>query len=82
MKLRALLVSVSKHGTWLCTYELPIAPFPGLGIRLDVYDMVNVHGVVVGDPNHDVTCFVTPEGGEVFEPARWMRLGFEEGTYP
>lgn len=44
--IRALLVAPTREGTWLREIRLP---FPGLGIRLDTYDMVNVDHVVVGD---------------------------------
>lgn len=65
-------------------FDLSIPPFPGLGIRLDTYDMVNVTSVIVGDPEFDVTCIVENEG----EDNRYLseedckRLGFEEWSYP
>ena len=55
-RLKALLVLGSGGATWTKEYELPFPPFPGLGIRIDVYDMLNVESVVVGDPGFDVTC--------------------------
>ena len=53
--LKALLVLGFNRQTWLKEARLPFAPFPGLGIRLDVYDMLHVDSVVVGDPGYDVT---------------------------
>ena len=79
---RALLVAVTKGASWTRTFELRIPPFVGLGIRLDVYDMVNVESVVVGDAKFDVTCIVGPEPGRSFD-ADWLeRLGFEIAPYP
>ena len=82
--IRALLVAPARGGTWLRELTLPFPPFPGLGIRLDVYDMVNVDSVVVGDDNRwkiDVTCIVSMGGGGTPTAADWLRLGFEEGVY-
>lgn len=80
--LRALLVAVTKDATWTRSYELPIAPSVGLGIRLDTYDMVNVESVIVGDVGYDVTCIVGPERGRTLDAAWLERLGFEVGPYP
>lgn len=33
---------------WLKDIDLPIAPFPGLGLRVDTYDILNVVSVSVG----------------------------------
>ena len=82
MALKALLVIPTKNATWRRYTELAIAPFPGLGIRLDVYDMVNVNSVVIGDPAYDVTCIVSPESGTPWTAAQLQRLGFEIGPYP
>lgn len=81
--LRALLVLGWNESLWRKDVNLPFAPFPGLGIRVDVYDMVEVDSVVVGDPGYDVTCICTIEGdaGE-YSAARLQALGFEEGDYP
>ncbi len=38
--LRALLVLGWNESLWRKEVNLPFAPFPGLGIRVDVYDMV------------------------------------------
>jgi hypothetical protein len=64
--------------------ELPFPPFPELGIRLDVYEMLNVESVVVGDPGYDVTCIVKLEdsdGSDITEE-KCQALGFEIGPYP
>lgn len=82
--IRALLVAPTREGTWLRELRLPIAPFPGLGIRLDVYDMVNVDQIVVGDDDRwdiDVTCIVSPDGNGTYTEENWLRLGFESGVY-
>ena len=80
--LHAKLIAVTKDGTWARDFELSIPPFVGLGIRLDVYEMVNVQSVIVGDARYDVTCIVGPEPGESFDAAWLERQGFEEAPYP
>ncbi len=80
--LRALLVTLNPGGTWVKSLTLPIPPFPGLGIRLDTYDMVEVISVVVGDVRYDVTCFVKPESGATWTDQTWEKVGFEPGSYP
>jgi hypothetical protein len=82
MTLRARLVALTKTASWTRASDLPIAPFPGLGIRLDVYEMVNVSSVVVGDAGFDVTCIVAPEPGATFDDAWLTRHGFEVAPYP
>ncbi|MFJ4429228.1 hypothetical protein [Streptomyces bobili] len=82
--IRALLVAPTPEGTWLREIRLPIPPFPGLGIRLDVYDVLNVNEVVVGDDGRwdiDVTCIVSPDGQAKMSEKHWRRLGFELGVY-
>jgi hypothetical protein len=81
--LRALLVLGWNQQLWRKEVHLPFAPFPGLGIRVDVYDLVQVDSVVVGDHGYDVTCICTIEGdaGDYSE-ARLREFGFEEGDYP
>jgi len=81
--IRALLVAPTPDATWLREIRLPFPPFPGLGIRLDVYDMVNVDSVEVGDDTRgdvNVTCFVSWEGGGATDE-RWTRVWFEQGVY-
>jgi hypothetical protein len=81
--IRALLVAPTPGGTWLREIRLPFPPFPGLGVRLDVYDMVNVDSVEVGDDDRwdvHVTCFVSWEGGTATDK-QWERAGFEQGVY-
>jgi hypothetical protein len=57
-----------------------------LGIRIDVYDMVQVDSVVVGDivggVKYDVTCICTVEGGAEYSEERLGDFGFEKGDYP
>ena len=84
MPLTAKLFLPTPDATWVRETELPFAPFPGLGIRVDVYDALNVRSVVVGDPDYDVTCVVELEGvtpGEVTDD-KLAALGFEVGPYP
>jgi hypothetical protein len=84
MPLKALIVLPTKNATWLREVELPFPPFPGLGIRVDVYEMLNVRSVVVGDLGYDVTCVVELEDSDPREvtEARCEALGFEVGPYP
>ena len=83
--LKALLVMPLKAATWTRTTTLPFPPFPGLGIRIDVYDVLNVDSVVIGDPGYDVTCFVqlesAPADAGMLEK-KCEALGFEITPYP
>jgi hypothetical protein len=85
--LKALLVLPWRDATWVKEMDLPFAPFPGLGIRVDVYEILNVESVVVGDFGHDVTCIVSievsvPSDLERYTEARIRSFGFEKGIYP
>jgi hypothetical protein len=60
--MKAKIVLPTKDATWVRELDLPFPPFPGLGIRVDAYEMLNVRGVVVGDLGFDVTCIVELEG--------------------
>ncbi len=81
--LKALLVVGWREQTWVKEARLPFPPFPGLGIRIDVYDMLNVESVVVGDLGYDVTCICTFEDvGDGYTEAQVRSFGFEEGGYP
>ena len=81
--LNALLVLGWNQHIWVKEAQLPFPPFPGLGIRIDVYDMLHVDSVVVGDFGYDVTCICSFEGGgEEYTEARVRSFGFEEGGYP
>ncbi len=82
MSLKAKLVLPLKSGVWVQEWELSIPPFPGLGIRIDVYDMVNVDSVVVGDSGFDVTCICSPEPTGGFTDKQLAALGFEIAPYP
>ena len=70
--------------TWVQDWELAFPPFPGLGIRVDVYEVLDVHSVLVGDRGYDVTCIVHLEGVERggITAEKCKALGFEEGIYP
>jgi hypothetical protein len=81
--LKALLVLGWNQQIWVKEARLPFPPFPGLGIRVDVYDMLRVDSVAVGDLGYDVTCICTFEGGvEGCSADRIRSFGFEEGGYP
>jgi hypothetical protein len=43
---------------WTRDMELEVAPFPGLGIRIDTYDVLNVSAVRVAAAGQRVTCVV------------------------
>ena len=85
--LKTLLVLPWGDGCWIRDYELAFPPFPKLGIRLDVYEVMNVESVLVGDSGYDVTCIVafdemTPDEKKGVTDKRIRALGFEEGGYP
>jgi hypothetical protein len=80
--LKALLVLGHGGVIWTKEASLPFPPFPGLGIRIDVYDMLNVESVVVGDRGFDVTCICSVEGGVKYDDDRLRSFGFERGGYP
>lgn len=85
MPLKTKLVMPLKNvGILVRDYDLPISPFVGLGIRLDLYEIFNVDSVVVGDPGYDVTCIGMLEGEK--SPEKMAKtaasLGFEPGLYP
>lgn len=84
MRLKTLLVMLAANQTWIRDYELLFPPFPGLGIRVDVYEVLNVDSVLVGDRGYDVTCIVHLEGvtGDTITEKKCRALGFEEGLYP
>ena len=85
--LKALLVLPWGDSCWIRDYTLAFPPFPGLGIRLDVYELMTVESVVVGDQGYDVTCLVafaemTPSDLKRVTEKRIRALGFAEGGYP
>lgn len=80
--LRCKLVLPTRHATWVREVQLPFPPHPSLGIRLDVYDMVKVQSVIVGDAGFDVTCIVEPESADSETDAKLEALGFEIAPYP
>ena len=80
--LAALLVLGWDQRVWTRASRLPFPPFPGLGIRVDAYEMLRVDGVVVGDLGYDVTCICTFEGDDPRTEAQVRALGFDESGYP
>ena len=49
-------------GPWLRDMDFPFPPFPGLGIRIDVYEMLNIAAVIFDEADGSLTCMVEPEG--------------------
>jgi hypothetical protein len=84
MSLKTLLVMPTKGATWVSEIDLPFPPFPGLGIRVDAYDVLNVQSVIVGDSGYDVTCIVRLEepAAEEMTETKCRSFGFEIGPYP
>ncbi|MCP3142210.1 hypothetical protein [Pyxidicoccus xibeiensis] len=83
--LKALIVLGWDKRLWRMDANLPFPPSPGLGIRLDTYELIQVDSVVVGDYGYDVTCICTIEGDDgEYSDARLEQLGFElaEAGYP
>ncbi|QEL16096.1 hypothetical protein [Limnoglobus roseus] len=81
--LKALLILGWRRQMWAKEVRLPFPPSPGLGIRIDVYDMLRVDSVVIGDDGYDVTCICTFEGGgKHYTESRVRGFGFEESGYP
>jgi len=63
IKAKMVLLNNQGHGEgWVREMILPIPPFPGLGIRIDTYEMFNVEKVAIENNGYDVTCFVWPDG--------------------
>ncbi len=84
MPLHTLIVLPTKDATWRMDMELPFPPYPGLGIRIDVYTLLTVQSVIVGDQGYDVTCIVQLEDTDPGEITNQKResFGFEVGPYP
>lgn len=84
MALRALIILPTKGATWISEMDLPFPPFPGLGIRVDAYEVLNVDSVVVGDSGYDVTCIVHLENSDASEiiDEKCESLGFRNDHYP
>ncbi len=82
-QLNTLVVLGWNQQIWRKTIQLSIVPFPGLGIRAGVYDLLHVDSVVVGDFGYDVTCICTMEGSaENYTESHIRSFGFQEGDYP
>jgi hypothetical protein len=76
--LTAQLVLGWEQKIWLAETRLPFAPFPGLIIRIDAYESLKVHEVVVGDIGFDVTCICVLEGGDLRTEANLRAFGFQD----
>jgi hypothetical protein len=70
--LNTQLVLGWREKIWLGQANLPFAPFPGLIIRIDAYESLKVHEVVVGDFRFDVTCVCVLDGAD--DPRTESRL--------
>ena len=81
-RLKARLVVPCGGRTWTKEIDLLFPPFPGLGIRIAPYDMLNVESVVIGDYGFDVTCICSVEGGTGYEAETFRSFGFEQSSYP
>ena len=84
MTYTTLLVLPTTLGTFRRDFELILPPHPGMGIRINVYEMLNVDSVVIGDIGYDVTCICSLEGNNSSEitAEKCISLGFEIGPYP
>jgi hypothetical protein len=82
--LKSLIVLPTTDATWVREIELPFPPFPGLGIRVDAYAVLNVRGVVVGDQGYEVTCIVELDDTDPDDVTESMceALGFAVSMYP
>jgi hypothetical protein len=77
--LKAQLVLGWREKIWLARCDLPFAPFPGLIIRVDEYESLKVHEVVVGDYRVDVTCIcVLDSAGDERTDGRLRAFGFAD----
>ncbi len=78
MAIRTVLVFEGPDGLWTRDYPMPIPPHPGLGIRLDVYEVMNVDAVSDGAPGADCVCRVSfdPPASDAFDAKHLRRLGF------
>ncbi|MEV8099925.1 hypothetical protein [Kitasatospora sp. NPDC085879] len=61
---------------WARVADLPFAPFPGMGIRVDAYEVLNVVTVVVDEPGGAVTCLVVDDEGRSLTAEKCASLGF------
>ena len=64
---RTRLVFSANDTRWVKDTDLPIPPFPGLGVRVDTYEVLNITAVTVGEPGCDAECEVEEE-----EPTRGL----------
>jgi hypothetical protein len=60
---RTRLVLTADGERWVREYDLPIPPSPGLGLRLDVYEVLNVEAVTVGATGGFIESTVADEDG-------------------
>ncbi|PBC71857.1 hypothetical protein BX265_6470 [Streptomyces sp. TLI_235] len=72
------LVIEAEGKTWVRDLDLPFAPFPGMGVRIGAYEVLNVVTVLVDDPDGAVTCVVVDDDGGEFTAKKCASLGFVE----
>lgn len=79
---RTRLVLTADGERWVREYDLPIPPSPGLGLRLDVYEVLNVETVTVGTTGGFIESAVADEDGGT--PTKdWLRShGFRREADP
>ncbi|MGW4892944.1 hypothetical protein ACWEQL_11895 [Kitasatospora sp. NPDC004240] len=68
--------------SWVRDLDLPFAPFPGMGVRVDAYEVLNVVTVLVDDPDGAVTCVVAGDDGHEPTVKECASLGFVEFSEP
>lgn len=83
--MKVTLVMPLESGIWLWEVDLPFAPFPTLGFRLDQNEVFNVEEVIVDAPNHrfPIACIGHLDGvkNAPVNVEKCQRLGFEKGVY-
>jgi hypothetical protein len=78
---RLLLTVAGEH--WEKDLSVPIAPFPGMGLRVDTYDVLNVTEVTVGAAGHGIEAVVEEdEPASGFTERQCLAFGFHRGTDP
>jgi hypothetical protein len=78
----ARLAMEAEGKKWVRDFDLPFAPFPGMGIRVDTYEVLNVVTVLVDDLDGGVICVVANDDGHEFTAKKCTSLGFAECEPP
>ncbi|WP_329283660.1 hypothetical protein [Streptomyces sp. NBC_01451] len=72
------LIMEAEGKKWARYFDLAFAPFPGMGVRVDTYEVLNVDKVLVDDLDGGVTCFAADDDGREFTAKKCVSLGFAE----